>query len=290
MQISPEDRPDDQSHPLQNSGGYRSGGKWIALFIALGLLGGLGYYVLSPLDLSPEKQLSEPQAIENNETVETASTPLPEPQKEIPQQASTKTEPAFVLPSLDQSDAEASKQLAHLSSNGKLNQWFYTEHVIRRGVTLIDGMSRGILLNKMHKVPGPKGKFGVVKEGNKLWLDPANYQRYGYLSKMVTSIENDKLVGLFHLFRPLLEEAYGELGYSPKKLDSAIIAALEQVIATPLQTNPIALTQDSVQYKYADPTLEALPPIQKQLLRMGPQNTQLLQKKARLLREALLQQ
>mgnify|MGYP003650838477 CR=1 FL=1 len=68
MQISPEDRPDDQSHPLQNSGG-----KWIALLIAFGLLGGLAYYVLSPLDLSPEKQLPEPQAMENNETVETVS-------------------------------------------------------------------------------------------------------------------------------------------------------------------------------------------------------------------------
>tara|TARA_R110001592_G_scaffold363341_1_gene684480 strand:+ start:104406 stop:105260 length:855 start_codon:yes stop_codon:yes gene_type:complete len=284
MQISPEDRPDDQSHPLQNSGG-----KWIALLIAFGLLGGLAYYVLSPLDLSPEKQLPEPQAMENNETVETVSTPPPGSQKEIPQQASTKAEPSFVLPSLDKSDAEVSKQLTNLSTDGKLNQWFYTKHIIRRGVTLVDGMSRGKLLNKMHNAPGPKGKFGVVKEGNKLWLDPANYQRYGYLSKMVTSIDNDKLVGLFHRFRPLLEEAYGELGYSPKELDSTIIAALEQVIAAPIHTNPIALTQESVQYKYADPTLEALPPIQKQLLRMGPQNTQLLQKKARLLREALLQ-
>jgi hypothetical protein len=291
MQVSPEDRTDNHNHSPKNSeAGGNPGGKWVVLLLALILLGGIGYYVLNPVDTSSEKQLPAPLAMDNNEPTEAASPLAQEQQKEIPQQVDTKVEPSFVLPSLSKSDTEARKQLANLSTSGKLNQWFYTEHVIRRGITLIDGMSRGILLNKMHKAPGPKGKFGVVKEGNKLWLDPANYQRYDYLSTMATSIDNDKLVGLFHLFRPLLEEAYSELGYAPKKLDSAIMAALEQVITAPLQTDPIALTQESVRYKYANPTLEALSPIQKQLIRMGPQNTQLIQQKARLLREALLHQ
>jgi Protein of unknown function (DUF3014) len=288
MQVSSEDRT--VNHPSQDSGGQSSSGKWIALLIALGLLGGLGYYVLNPTETTPVEQLPEPHITEKTEPVVTDTTPQPKPKPEIPQQAQPKTETAFVLPSLDNSDIDASKQLTSLTTDKKLTEWFHTEHVIRRGVTLIDGLSRGLLLNKMHKTPGPKGTFVVIKEGNKLWVDPANYQRYAYLTKMVESIDSNKLVNLFHLFRPLLEEAYSELGYPAKDFDNTVIAALDQVLTTPIYTTPIALTQESVRYKYADPTLENLPPLQKQLLRMGPENTQIIQGKAQILRKALLRQ
>ena len=288
MQISPEDQT--ANHPSQSSGGQYSLGKWIALLIALGLLGGLGYYALNPSETTSIEQLSEPQVIGQIEPAETDTTPQPKPNPEIPQQAQPAAETAFVLPSLDNSDLDASKQLTGLTTDKKLAEWFHVEHVVRRGVTLIDGLSRGLLLNKMHKAPGPKGAFVVIKEGNKIWVDPANYQRYTYLTKMIESIDSNKLINLFHLFRPLLEEAYGELGYPAKDFDNAIIAALDQVLATPVQTMPIALTQESVRYKYADPTLEALPPLQKQLLRMGPENTRIIQSKAQILREALLRQ
>jgi hypothetical protein len=40
-------------------------------------------------------------------------------------------------------------------------------------------------------------------------------------------------------------------------------------------------------YAYADPALEALGPVEKHLLRMGPRNARLVQGKAKALREAL---
>lgn len=288
MQISSEDRTVNQ--PSQRSGAQPSSGKWIALLIALGLLGGLGYYILNPTETALVEQLPEPQIIDEVEPVVTDTTPPPKPNTEIPQQTQPKAETVFALPSLDNSDTDANKQLNSLTTDKKLAEWFHTEHVIRRGVTFVDGLSRGLLLNKMHRIPGPKDTFVVIKEGNKLWVDPANYQRYTYLTKIIESIDINKLVNLFHLFRPLLEEAYSELGYPAKDFDNAIIAALNQILTAPIHTTPIALTQKSVRYKYADPTLEALPPLQKQLLRMGPKNTQVIQDKAQILRQALLHQ
>ena len=45
--------------------------------------------------------------------------------------------------------------------------------------------------------------------------------------------------------------------------------------------------QSNVLYEYADPALESLPPLQKQLLRMGPDNLDRLQGYLRELRDEL---
>jgi hypothetical protein len=50
-------------------------------------------------------------------------------------------------------------------------------------------------------------------------------------------------------------------------------AGIDRALATPEVDGDIALVQPKVYYEYADPRLEALDPLQKQLLRMGPANT-----------------
>jgi hypothetical protein len=93
---------------------------------------------------------------------------------------------------------------------------------------------------------------------------------------------------MFHFSRPLLEKAFSELGYQPRQMDGIILSALDQVLNTPIIVNPIELTRDSVIYKFADSKLEALSPLQKQLIRSGPENTKRLQKQVKILRDALL--
>jgi hypothetical protein len=44
------------------------------------------------------------------------------------------------------------------------------------------------------------------------------------------------------------------------------------VLATPDLEGDIEVVQPKVYYQFADPNLESLKPLQKQLLRMGPQN------------------
>ncbi len=53
---------------------------------------------------------------------------------------------------------------------------------------------------------------------------------------------------------------------------TAIREGIEQVLATPDLEGDIELVQPKVYYEFADPNLESLNPLQKQLLRMGPQN------------------
>ena len=48
----------------------------------------------------------------------------------------------------------------------------------------------------------------------------------------------------------------------------------------PILEGPIPLVRPSVRYEFADPSLEARSALHKQMLRMGPRNTRLLQRKA----------
>jgi hypothetical protein len=65
---------------------------------------------------------------------------------------------------------------------------------------------------------------------------------------------------------------------------------LDVILATPEIDDPIPLQHKSVMYTYADPELEKLPSVQKQLLRMGPENTRRIKAQAQLVRNGLLNQ
>ena len=87
----------------------------------------------------------------------------------------------------------------------------------------------------------------------------------------------------------LYEAAYDQLGLDTAEFDNAVIRTLDTVLATPELKEPIAVKRKSVVYVYVDPALESLPPLQKQLLRMGPENILLIKQFARAMRNRLLE-
>ena len=71
---------------------------------------------------------------------------------------------------------------------------------------------------------------------------------------------------------PLLVEALKELGAKDPDPFVAMRAGIDQVWRRRIVEGEIELVQPKVYYLFADPKLESLKPLQKQLLRMGPQN------------------
>ncbi|WP_036860905.1 DUF3014 domain-containing protein [Porticoccus hydrocarbonoclasticus] len=280
MRVNPDERPEREP-------GRNKLALWIGLVIVLAGLALLSYFFLTPADETPVT-ITAPEASTPALPAPTPATtnPVADIEETVPEQPPQPTAPE--LPSLDDSDEFARRQFTELTPDDQLGQWFPPNHVLRRTVSLLDGLSRGDVLRKMLRAPTPKGSFAVVQDGQKRSISPTNYQRYDYLVDTLDTMHNEKLIKLFHLLRPLLEQAYGELGYPSDSVDKAVISALDQVLATPLPLQPVYLVQDSVQYKYADPKLEALPALQKQLIRMGPEHTRRIQDKARALRESLL--
>ena len=208
-----------------------------------------------------------------------------EPQPE-PETSSASTPPA--LPQLDNSDDFIRERLLLINDKKEFSRWIKTDDLLRRTASYADGLSNGVLLSKIFPLTAPEGKFATHSSDGSIWLNAGNYERYDRSINTITSLPMDSMAKMFHFARPLLEDAFSEMGYNPRQMDGIILQAIDVILATPIVAEPIRLSRDSVVYKFADPALESLLPLQKQLLRTGPENTKRIQQQAEALREALL--
>jgi hypothetical protein len=72
--------------------------------------------------------------------------------------------------------------------------------------------------------------------------------------------------------KPLFDAAYRELGYPDGDFDEALVRAIRRLNATPdLTTDPVLLARPAY-FEHEDAALRALPPVQKQLLLLGPEH------------------
>ena len=226
-----------------------------------------------------------------------AAKPIAEPilpEASIPNSVSTVTKVDEVvqikptLPSLDNSDQFVRKRVSLMSNKENLQSWLATDDLLRRSASYLDGLARGVILTKIFPLNTPQGKFVTHRDGEGIWLNAGNYERYNSSILVLASMDMKLMAQMFHFSRPLIERAFSELGYQPRQMDGIILTALDQILSAPIIVEPIRLTSESVAYKFADSELESLSPLQKQLVRSGPENTQRIQEQALLLKNALL--
>jgi hypothetical protein len=215
------------------------------------------------------------------------SAPEPEPATPVEPQQELVSKPPE-LPDLDNSDDFIRERLLLINGKKEFSKWVKTDDLIRRTTSHLDGLSNGVMLSKVFPLTAPEGKFTTHKSDGTIWLNAGNYERYDRTINVMSSIDMSSMAKMFHFTRPLLESAFSEMGYNPRQMDGIILQAIDVILATPIIVEPIKLTRESVAYKFADPALESLLPMQKQLLRTGPENTKRLQQQATALRDALL--
>lgn len=269
--------------------------------IALGSLGALALILwviyqtsdrddqdeLEMFGIIPEQTVQ--QAYLENVEVPTATIPQPLQVTTSEEQLITETETAApALPSLDSSDNFFRDLILSDKPNKNLRLWLKADDLIRRSASYFDGLARGSMLSKIFPLAPPEGNFTTHQQGDVIWLNAGNYERYNSTVSALVSLDMQQLAQTFHLIRPLLEKAFAELGYQPRQMDGIILQSIDNILATPIIVKPLKLVRESVTYKFADPRLEALMPLQKQLLRAGPENTQRLQQQALALKKALL--
>jgi hypothetical protein len=279
----------------------------VGSFIAVALILGILYKTGS---LSKQNELELLGVIPEQTIIEPIASDLAPPAANIPQQAeasnnapqetdqavevameaqseSVGTPAAQRLPGLDSSDDFVRDNIAE-QSNNKITQWLKSDDLIRRSASFMDGLARGTVSEKVFPLGVAEGKFTTHRQDCNIWLNAGNYERYNSVIDILLSIDMEKMAKFFHRVRPLLELAFSELGYRPRQMDGIILQTIDNILAAPIIVEPLALTRDSVTYKFADKKLEELMPLQKQLLRAGPENTRRIQQQAKTLREALL--
>ncbi len=72
--------------------------------------------------------------------------------------------------------------------------------------------------------------------------------------------------------KPLIDEAYAELGYPDDDFSDTLQDAITRVLDMELPDSSLELVRPSVMYQYKDTQVEALPDSDKLLLRIGKEN------------------
>lgn len=187
-------------------------------------------------------------------------------------------------------DALLRQQVAAAGASSLVSKLASSEHPLDLTAALVDALGRGIILRKMLPSEPLKQAFSAQRQGDLLFMGTDSYRRYDSHADAIAALNVGVMVETFHTLRPLYKQAFEQLGLDPEDFDNAVIRALDMILATPEIEGPIELNTKSVVYVYADPALEALPALQKQLLRMGPDNIRRVKQTARALREGLLAQ
>ena len=186
-----------------------------------------------------------------------------------------------VLPSLDLSDTFVRKLVAALSSHPRIAAWLTTDHLIRNFTVVVVNISEGKIPAVHLQRLRPVGRFQVFDRPNELRIDPRSYDRYSSLAEAAVSVDPAGLARLYSTLKPLVEQAYRDLGYVDVPFDRTLERAIVLLLKTPVLADPVALKPRSVGYVFADPRVEALTPAQKQLLRFGGRNVEIVQRALR---------
>lgn len=251
------------------------------------------HYVMTHFkyEISPEVKVPDQDASDDFLTTESFleeqpiadSAELKPPPLEIQVSADNSAQPSVQapgLPDLLNSDDLLRQSLIKISPG--LAQWLGTDQLLRKYVVIVNDFAQGFRISNHMSFIRHQQPFSVDQIDNNLTIAAKSYQRYNTFTQAIQVIDAKAAVALYQKFRPLALQVFAGFSY-PKDitLEAIVQKAAAEVLAAPTFEGQISVIRPSVHYKYADPKLEALSPVQKQMIRMGSENTRIIQNKLR---------
>ncbi|AWB56933.1 DUF3014 domain-containing protein [Colwellia sp. Arc7-D] len=185
-------------------------------------------------------------------------------------------EPEINLPKLDESDSWFSTKLPTLTWRKELLKLVVTDDMIRRFVVFTDNFSQGTLAYEHTPLVMPNTKFTALEQetdqGTKLQWDESSARRFSLYVDLLRSMDSEMLVQWYIELKPLIDQAYGELGYPDQDFTDKLHNAITKVLDMEIPKTQPELERPSVMYKYKDESLESLDDAEKLLLRLGKEN------------------
>jgi hypothetical protein len=211
----------------------------------------------------------------------------------LPAAAETKPAEGAVVPlafppvGLAESDPAVREFAAALSGDPQFAKWLLTKDLVRKFVVGVDNVANGLSPKPHIDFFSPAGAFRVARTNKGTFVDAASYARYDPVAGVVASVDAAAAVRLYKAAKPLIDEAYRDLGYPGVDFEDTLVRAMAELLGTPVVEGPIGLEKKILSYSMTDETLEGLSQAQKQLLRMGPKGVRVAHGKIRELAAAL---
>lgn len=195
--------------------------------------------------------------------------------------------PPLDLPELDASDELVRRLVSGLSARPQLASWIVTDDLVRRFVISVVNVAQGASPASHLPSLAPADSFRVLTGNGSLLVDSASYHRYDRLAETLVSLDTRGTARLYHQLLPLMQEAYGELGITDRSFQETLALAFGRLLDVQVPEGPVELTPTGAVYGFSDPQLEAMTPVEKQMLRLGPANARRVQAKLRQLANAM---
>jgi hypothetical protein len=189
------------------------------------------------------------------------------------------------LPPLGASDAFVRELVKGISSHPRLAVWVANDALIERFARMVGNIAYDEDPSVHAPFLRPPSGFQVASAGEGSIIDPTSFRRYESLVGALESLDVEGSAAAYRHLRPLIEEAYDELGY-PDSFEVSLQRAIAKVLAVP-RVEELGVYREVTAYHLVDAELEALAPAQKALLRTGPSNVARLQAKVRRLADAI---
>jgi hypothetical protein len=177
--------------------------------------------------------------------------------------------------------------LEAVSKDALLRKLLAEGDVVRRWAVVAANLALGESPRRALASAAPAGKFSVETAGSRGAISPTSYARYDAFADAVASVDSAALASAWRALHPALQAAYRALGYPYPSIDAAMVRALHRIEQAPVRDGPVYVEPAGNVYAFADEKLEALGPVEKHLLRMGPRNARILQTKAKEIEGAL---
>lgn len=228
-------------------------------------------------------QPQQPEPATANTEVEVAPAPV-----EVVAEPEPEAQTTVQLPSLSASDNFVLEQLRALQNGMQLIPLLRSEQLIRSFVVLVDNVSRdNFPQTGLPYQPMTEEMPVRTLDDNLFVMEQAAHGRFDSIVDTFVAVDTGAAIAIYHLISPLLQQAYAELGYGNNDFDAVLRRAIRNVLDMDPPEGPYQLVKPSVMYLYADAAIENLSTVEKQLIRLGPENTKQLQAKLRAFLSAL---
>lgn len=199
------------------------------------------------------------------------ATPAPTTATDVAVASTRPKRQAIDLPPLDQSDPLLRQLVAALSQHPTLARLLASPGLVRAATLAVVQIGDGKTPSTPLKALKPAGT--VLIDGSASGhIDPKTYTRWDAATSALLSIKTGDAAQLYVNVKPLLDQAYSELGHPGGDFDAAIARAIAELDETPSPTEEPVLLRRPAYFEHDDQTLRALPPVQKQFLLIGPDN------------------
>ncbi|MCH8175697.1 MAG: DUF3014 domain-containing protein, partial [Proteobacteria bacterium] len=183
--------------------------------------------------------------------------------------------PVVQLPNLNDSDSFVFEGLRAFRNGVALIRLLASDQLVRKFVVLVENISRGEYPQTGLPYRGIEQEMPVQNIDENLFvMDASAHGRFDQIIDIFVALDTDQAVTLYRTLSPLFQQAYAEIGFRNVNFDDTLRSAVNIILRTPYIEGPYQLVKPSVMYLYADASIENLQNVQKQLIRIGPENTE----------------